>query len=467
MTTYSIYIVDDEAVIRDGITLALEPDYNIAAFETAETALPAMKKKLPDLILFDIGLPGMSGIEALEQIKTAHPDVLVIMITAYEDVQTVIKAMKLGAYDYVVKPIHMDTLCVTLNNALETIALRKEVQDLQASYLKEYLPCFVSASDIIKDVMEFVETVAKSPDTPILIIGETGTGKELLARAIHYRSPNFRGPLMTVNCAAIPKDLIESELFGYEKGAFSGAGASGKKGLIEAAANGTLFLDEVGDLSLEAQAKLLRFLENGEFYRVGGTRRIEIKTRVVSATNKDLVGMIEAGKFRKDLYFRLEVIKIQVPTLNERPDDIVPLASYFLNEFNRKFEKKIKGITPSAVNALTAHHWVGNIRELKNLMERAVLICKGPELTVKDLGLEETESLKIAKEAIGDMYLPLLGDTGIDFNEVQQSIEAYYIHHALKTAKGNESKAAKLLNMNHHTFRYRRKKLSVKNPFHT
>ncbi|MGD9076436.1 MAG: sigma-54 dependent transcriptional regulator, partial [Desulfobacteraceae bacterium] len=274
MISYSIYVVDDENTIREGVTMALEANYQVEAFATAETAIDAMKDRPPDLVLLDIGLPGMDGIEALGKIKDFYPDVVIIMITAYEDINTVISAMKLGAYDYVVKPLHMDALEVPVRNALETIRLRKEVQTLQEEYLKENLPCIVGESSAIQDVMGFIGMVAKSPDTPILLIGETGTGKELIAHAIHYRSPNFKGPFMTVNCAAIPKDLIESELFGYEKGAFSGARASGKKGLIEEAANGTLFLDEVGDLSFEAQAKLLRFLEAGEFYRVGSTKRL-------------------------------------------------------------------------------------------------------------------------------------------------------------------------------------------------
>jgi DNA-binding NtrC family response regulator len=277
MITFTICIVDDEPTVREGICMALESDYQMAAYETAEAALTAMNKNPPDLILLDIGLPGMNGADALKEIKRRYPDILVIMITAYEDVKTVISAMKLGAYDYIVKPIQMDGLEVTIRNAPDTIRLRKEVQNLQENYLKENLPCFISESNEIQHVMEFVEMVAKSPDTPILIIGETGTGKELLASAIHYSSPNFKGPLMTVNRAAIPKDLIESELFGYEKGAFSGAKTSGKRGLIEESAHGTLFLDEVGDLSFEAQAKLLRFLEEGEFYRVGGTKKFRFK----------------------------------------------------------------------------------------------------------------------------------------------------------------------------------------------
>jgi len=271
MIKFTVYIVDDEQTIREGISMALETNYRVRAFASAEAVIKALKKEVPDLILLDIGLPGMDGIEALRKIKDLYPDMLAIMITAFEDFRTVISAMKLGAYDYVVKPIQMDGLEVTIRNALETIRLRKDVQLLQEQYLKENLPCFIGESNVIQDVMEFIGMVAKSPDTPILIHGETGTGKELIASAIHYRSPNFKGPFVTVDCAAIPKDLVESEMFGYEKGAFSGASVSGKKGLVEEAANGTLFLDEVGDLSQEAQAKLLRFLEEGEFYRIGGT----------------------------------------------------------------------------------------------------------------------------------------------------------------------------------------------------
>ena len=278
MISYSLWLVDDDPMVREGVKTALEDHYEIKTFETADAMLEDIPKSQPDLVLLDIGLPGMNGIEALKQLKVLIPETLVIMITAYDDIDTVIASMKLGAHDYVVKPLHMDALEVTIRNALETIRLRKEVQAYQEKYLKENVPCFIGESRGIQDIMQFVEAVAKSPDTPVLILGETGTGKELIAGAIHYRSPNFKGPLITVNCASIPKDLIDSELFGYEKGAFSGASSSGKKGLIEEAAAGTLFLDEVGDMSLEAQAKLLRFLEEGEYYRIGGTKKFKIKT---------------------------------------------------------------------------------------------------------------------------------------------------------------------------------------------
>jgi len=461
MTPFSIFIVDDEQTIREGLALGLEAEYHVEAFPTAEKAIEAMRKNFPDLVLLDIGLPGMNGVAALQRIKSLNPDTLVIMITAYEDIKTVVSTMKLGAYDYVVKPIHMDGLELTIRNALETIRLRKDVQALQETYLKENLPYFIGESNAIQDVMEFIGMVAKSPDTPILILGETGTGKELIASAIHYRSPNFRGPLTTVNCAAIPRDLIESELFGYEKGAFTGAHSSGKEGLIKEAEGGTLFLDEVGDLSLEAQAKLLRFLEEGEFYRVGGTKMLRIQTRVVSATNKDLDLMIGQGLFRKDLYFRLGVIKVQIPSLNERPEDIIPLAKHFLYEFSSKFGKAFTGITPEAQNALMSYRWTGNVRELRNLVERGVLTGQGPELKPRDLGIKEIMDGEASEQKKARMEFPPLSPAGIDISSVQQSLEKFYIKEALKIAGGNESKAARLLSLNHHTFRYRKKKLSI------
>lgn len=459
MTPCSIFIVDDEKTIREGVTMSLATDYEVEAFPDAETAIEAMRENPPDLVLLDIGLPGMTGIDALEEIKRLNPAVLVVMITAFEDVKTVVSAMKLGAYDYVVKPIHMDTLELTIQNALETVRLRKEVQSLQERYLTENIPCFIAESDAIQDVMDLVGKVAESPDTPILIIGETGTGKELIASAVHYRSPNFRGPFVTVNCAAIPKDLIESELFGYGKGAFSGARTTGKKGLIEEAANGTLFLDEVGDLSLEAQAKLLRFLEEGEFYRVGETKQFGVQTRVVSATNKNVDEMMEKGLLRKDLYFRLGVIKIQVPSLNQRREDILPLTKHFLFQFSEKFGKTFTGISPQAEKALRSHQYVGNVRELRNLVERAVLTSIGPVLTPLDFGFGRPNPAQTQESDIQPLSFPSIPPDGLDLVALERALERHFIEEAYRLADGNESRAARMLKLNHHTFRYRRKKL--------
>jgi DNA-binding NtrC family response regulator len=453
MISFTIHVVDDEPTIRDGIAMALSEDYQTAGFATAEEALAAMADSPPDLVLLDIGLPGMNGIEALSRIKTAHPDLPVIMITAYEDVGTVIDAMKTGAYDYVLKPIQMDSLEINIGRALETVRLKKEIRLLQDRYIRENIPPFIGESNAIQHVMDFIEKVARSPDTPVLILGETGTGKELIASAIHYRSPNFRGPLVTVNCAAIPENLIESELFGYERGAFSGANAGGKKGLIEEAAGGTLFLDEVGDLGLPAQAKLLRFLEAGEFYKLGGTRKHTVRTRVVSATNQDIGRLIEDGRFRKDLYFRLEVVKVKVPSLNERRNDIVPLAKHFLVECGEKLDRRFTGISKEAEKALHHFTWTGNIRELKNRIERAVLVGEGQEITLEDLGFESSDP--------PEPGFPPLTPEGIDLPALQEAEERHCFTEALRLAEGNESAAARLLNLNHHTFRYRRKKLEI------
>ena len=457
MTSYTIYIVDDEAVARKGLNLALKKkNYIVRAFENAEKFLTAMKSAVPDVVLLDVGLPGMSGVDALKEIKSRYPEIVVIMITAYEDVKTVVSAMRYGAYEYVVKPVQMDALLVILRNAIESISMRKEIQNLHEVYLKENLPCFIGDSNLIQDVMEVVKKVSQSPDTSILVQGETGTGKELIAQAIHYRSPNFKGPLVTVNCAAIPKDLIESELFGYNKGAFSGAHKSGKTGMVEQAKDGTLFLDEVGDLSADAQAKLLRFLESGEYYRVGSTQKYAVRTRVVSATNKDLSDLIANGNFREDLYYRLAVVKIELPSLNERRDDIIPIAKHFLVEFSEKFNKSFVGIGPRAQEALTQYNWTGNVRELKNMIEKGVLLADGPTLKLENLGFDTGPN---GNGNNGHLKLPPVSSAGIDFPYVMQSIEKEYFKEALKLANGNESRAALLLNLSRDKFRYRRQKL--------
>jgi len=458
MTNYSVFVVDDEGVAREGVTLALKREYQVQAFASAEAVIDALENDAPDLILLDIGLPGMSGVEALKIIKEKHPEIIVIMITAYEDVETVISAMKLGAYDYVVKPLKMDSLIANVRVALETISMRKEIQMLHEKYLKENLPCFISESDAISDIMEIVKRVAESSDTSILIVGETGTGKELIAKAIHYRSPHFKGQIVSVNCAAIPKELIESELFGYEKGAFSGADTSGKMGLVEKAADGTLFLDEVGDLSMAAQAKLLRFLEEGEYYRVGGTQKHRVRPRIVSATNRDLPKMIEDGKFREDLYYRLAVVKIEIPSLNQRPDDILPIAQNFLLEFGQKFGKTFTYISPDAEVALQNYHWTGNVRELKNIVERAVLMSDGPVLRAENLELKKIRLVEPDIKPDDMPVIPPLSASGIDFTSILDSIEKYYFDAALKMADGNESRAASFLGLTRDKFRYRRKK---------
>ena len=460
MISYKICIIDDEEFIRSGLAMTLEGEYEVFTFSSAETALPELRNHNFDLILLDIGLPGMNGIDALAAIKSDYPDILVIMITAYEDINMVIAAMKNGAHDYVIKPLEMESLEIKIRNALETIRLRKEVYNLQERFLEENLPCFIGESNAIRSIMDFITTVAKSPDTPILILGETGTGKELLAQAVHYRSPNFKGPFVTLNCGAIPEHLVESELFGYEKGAFSGANTQGKKGLVEEAAGGTLFLDEVGDLDQAAQAKLLRFLENGEYYRLGGTKKVKVQTRIVSATNRDLKSMMADGTFRRDLYYRLAVLKVDVPSLNKRRDDIIPIAKHFLVDFAKKHNKDIEGFSAQAGDALKYHHWEGNVRQLRNVIERGVLLSQTKEIGINELGLDDEAENPPRSVGTTSQYPELTMD-GVDLPTIQESLEKHYITAALSLTGGNESKAAQLLNINHHTFRYRKKKLDI------
>ncbi|MBU1695464.1 MAG: sigma-54 dependent transcriptional regulator [Proteobacteria bacterium] len=464
MIRYSISVVDDEESIRDGLELILSEEYDISCFADAESFLSGLEKNAPDLVLMDIGLPAMNGIDALAIIKKKTLDLPVIMITAFEDINMVILSMKIGAFDFILKPMNPDILELTIKKAISSIALRKEVKILQEKYLKDNHPCFIGESKNIEDVMDFINMVAKSPDTPIMIMGETGTGKELIAKAIHARSPVFQGSFIAVNCSAFPDELIESELFGYEEGAFSGAKKQGKKGFIEEADNGTLFLDEVADLSPAGQAKLLRFLESGEFYKVGSTRKYKVKVRLVSATNKNLEELIDQGRFRRDLFFRLCVVKAKIPSLNERRDDILPLAKHFLYEFNKKFQKNLKNISREAQNLLLSHEFTGNVRELKNIIERASLIAQSDVLTREDLGIypksdnmEKPESDGFKDQAF---HIP---DLGINIGKLLESIEKKYMEHALRLTKGNESKAARLLEMNHHTFRYKWKKLNKNN----
>ena len=454
-----LYVVDDEPTIREGIALALGIDYRISAFASGEEALAALAEAQPDLVLLDIGLPGLDGIETLSRIKAVDPHILVIMITAYEDLDTVIRAMKGGAHDYVVKPLKMDQLELTIGNALETVRLRKEVRTLQAQCLSEAMPLFIGTSNAFQQVMDLIHRVARSSDTPVLIEGETGTGKELLASAIHYHSPLFRGPFVAVNCAAIPKDLVESELFGYRGGAFSGAREGGKSGLVESAHKGTLFLDEIGDLSPEAQAKLLRFLESGEFYRIGETKPSRVMVRIVSATNRNLERLMAEGRFREDLFFRLGVIKIQAPSLNERPEDILPLASYYLDHFNAKFGTAFQGFSPQAEQALQSHRWTGNVRELKNLIERAALTGRHETLTSRDLGLESGRP-PACDPSDWLAALPDLPPEGLNLPRILEQVERHFLDRALDRSGGNESQAARLLGLNHHTFRYRHRKPS-------
>ena len=454
---YSLLIIDDEESIRDSLSMALGRQYAVTTRATGKEALTDLAALNPDLVLLDIGLPDISGLEVLDGIRRTVPHAAVIMITAFEDLDTVISAMKRGAFDYLVKPLRMDALKLCLERAGSSIRLGKEIRELQDRALREQIPFFVAESEALTDVVQTVAKVAVSPDTPVLIEGATGTGKELVASSIHHRSPNFRGPLVTVNCAAMPGELIESELFGYAPGAFSGAGRKGKAGLVEEAGGGSLFLDEIGELPPSAQAKLLRFLQHGEFYPLGSTTKRTVRTRILAATNRDLEDMVARGTFRQDLFYRLAVVRIRVPSLASRRDDILPLARLFLHEYGEKFGKKFSGLTETARQALLDHDWTGNVRELRNIMERSALMACGPELDAADLGLGDG----CTPRDEGPSGFQRLTQDGVDLPELLQDLEREYYRQALDLAEGNESRAARLLNVSRDTFRYRRGKLGI------
>lgn len=460
MNEFSVYIVDDDKIIRKAIEKKLSQLHTTKSFANAEDVISTIRKEKPDLVLLDIGLPGISGIEALEQIKKIDPGITVIMISAYEEVDMVIAAMKAGAYDYVTKPIHIDALYNTIKNTLDAIHLQKELITTKQKHINANMPNIIGTSTKYGAVLEFVEKAAQTSDAPVLITGESGTGKELIARSIHYKSPNALGSFVAINCASIPENLIESELFGYEKGAFSGADPGGKKGLIEQAKGGTLFLDEIGDLSFDVQAKLLRFLESWTFYKVGGTKEIKAKVRIVSATNRNLQEMIQQEKFRLDLYYRIGVLEVNIPALRERQEDILPLAVHYLKDIGKTTGRSFKGFSDRAIQKLEQHPWSGNVRELKNLVERGVIFGSPPLMEPEDMGLDKSQIVGPSP----DLFLepdqfPKLSDKGIDL----EGLEKHLLQEAIRLADGNRNKAAQLLGLSYYTFRYRIKKLLKEN----
>ena len=454
-----IYIVDDDTFFSKMIEKSLNRHFSIKSFEKAEDAISALSDEKPSILLLDIELPGMNGINAIKEIKEISPDTVIMMLTGNKDINLIVSAIKNGASDYMVKPIDANTLVAKINKELKHIKIKSELCQMQELFLKEKIPYIIGESEQISEVMAVVKKVTESKDTSVLISGEIGTGKEFIARIIHNRSPNSNGPFVPINCAAIQESMFESELFGYVKGVFSGAFSSGKIGLAERAENGTLFLDEISELPLSSQAKLLRFLETKEYYQVGGTKKCQAHIRIISASNKNLEKLIENKAFREDLYYRLAVVKIRVPALNNRRDDILPIARHFLSEFNDKFSKKDKCFSAQAEHALESFHWKGNIIELRNCVERGVLISSGNEIQTQDLGIHNKDQKRDMNGV--ENGLPEISSNGIDCNEILHTIEMHYLKSALKLSNGNETKAAKFLKMSRDKFRYRRAKLGI------
>ncbi|MDT8442224.1 MAG: sigma-54 dependent transcriptional regulator [Desulfuromonadales bacterium] len=379
---YTILIVDDESSICASLTGILQDEgFTSNAVNSGKAALARLADERPDLILLDIWMPGMDGLETLAKIKDVYPDQLVIMMSGHGTIETAVRATKLGAYDFIEKPLSIEKVLISIQNAMKVGQLVEENRELKAKIAKDYE--MIGDSRAIRELRRQIE-VAGPTSGWILITGENGTGKELVARAIHQHSKRVDKPFVEVNCAAIPEELIESELFGHEKGSFTGATAQ-RRGKFDQAHAGTLFLDEIGDMSLKTQAKVLRILQEHKFERVGGNRTIEVDVRVIAATNKSLEDEIATGNFREDLYYRLNVIPFHVPALRERKEDIPALIHHFLSYFCRKESRDIKAIDEEAMNCLVNYNWPGNVRELKNLTERLVIMCPGPLITSANL----------------------------------------------------------------------------------
>lgn len=460
--SYSLLIVDDEALTLRTISRALsEEGYEVFLASSGEEALELYAREKPDLALLDVVLPGIDGIEVLRQIKKQNPTAIVLMMSAYHQVERAVEAMKLGAYDYLIKPFHLADLSNTIRRATETLALRVRLtESVQMAKGRYDFGLVVTHNEQVRQLLEMARKAAEADKTTILIQGESGTGKEVVAKAIHYHSPRAQGPLLELNCAAIPDTLLESELFGYEAGAFTDA-RHRKEGLLERANHGTLFLDEIGDMSTSTQAKLLRVLEEGSFTRLGGTRPITVDVRIIAATNKDIKAAVAAGRFREDLYYRLNVVPLMLRPLRDRIEDIVPLALDLMQRFNREMKKNFTGFTPTAAELLTKYPWPGNIRELKNVIERTMILA--PEGDIDAAFLPEEIRDYISEVVASSLsQTDELSPTGHQFVTLHE-LEERYIDEVLNASGQNKTQAAHILGIHPTSLLRRLKKQHLDN----
>jgi len=449
-----ILVVDDEKLIRWTLRERLEKEgYVVAEAEAGLPAIEFLRQEEFDLLLLDFKLPDIDGIEVLRHAKERRPAPAVILMTAFASVQSAVEAMRLGAYHYVKKPFNLDELVLDCEKALETVSLRAEVSRYHSLDRARFsVANLVGSAPQTQQIRTLVQRVAKSGARTILITGETGTGKGLVARAIHFESDQAGTPFLNVTCTALPENLLESELFGHEKGAFTDARVT-KKGLFELADGGTVFLDEIGDLPLPLQGKLLRFLEDKTFRRLGGTRDISVDVRIVAATNRDLKQAVKEGKFRNDLYYRLNVIPIPIPPLQQRKADISDLVRHFVATYSEEFKKVIKGFDGEAEKALLAYAWPGNIRELKNTIERAILLADHDVLTAEDLPFEIRDGSAASARA-STFTLP---KEGVDLDQVHKDL----LLQALERARYNKTAAGKQLGLNRDQVRYWMRKYGI------
>ena len=451
---YSILVVDDEELTLRTISRCLRQEgFEVLTAASGEDALTIFQREKPSLTLLDIVLPGIDGVEVLRQIKQANPAAIVLMMSAYHLVDRAVEAMKLGAYDYLIKPFPLADMLETIHRASEMLALRVRLHDTVEKAKGRYdFGRVVTQNPSTIRMLEIARKAAESDHTTILIQGESGTGKGVLARAIHYASPRATMPLLEINCAALPDALLESELFGYEPGAFTDARRR-KEGLLERADRGTVFLDEIGNMSAAVQAKLLRVLEEGIFMRLGGTRALNVNVRLIAATNMNLKQAVAQGQFREDLYYRLNVVPLYIPPLRERTEDIVPLAIDMVQHFNRELNKKFSGFTPAAAELLQQYSWPGNIRELKNVIERTMILAPEGEIDAGYLPEEIRESPLEEKPA----NLPGNGNHFVSLRE----LEDHYIDEVLAATGNNKTQACRILGIHPTSLMRRMKKEKV------
>ena len=453
MTTARILVVDDEDSLRRVLQVRLEDaGYEVSVARNGEEALALLLKFRHDLVLTDLRMPGISGLELLTRIREAHPSISVVLMTAFGSVENAVQAMQAGAYNYVTKPVRFDELLLSINRALEHSRLVEEVTNLRDALNEKYgFENIIGHSGALLAVLDVAARAARSSST-VLIEGETGTGKELLARALHLNSPRRDQPFVAVNCGAIPKDLLESELFGYKKGAFTGA-TENKAGRIEACHGGTLFLDEIGELPLMLQVKLLRLIQEGELQKLGALEPLKVDVRIVAATNRNLLAMVEEGDFREDLYYRLAVIPVTLPALRQRSEDIPDLVMHFWKIAVKKHGRPDLHLPDALLPFFSRYNWPGNIRELENVIERIIILSRGPIIALEEL----PEFLRRPRPVLDDVQLEL-PPTPISLDAVEREL----ISRALDRFDGNQTKAAQYLNLTRKTLIYRMERHGIR-----
>lgn len=467
-----ILIIDDEVVFARSVAHTLSRHgHECRSLSSAEEAVASLEEERPDLILLDIKLAGMSGLEALRRIVSLDGSIIVIIMTAYSSVESAVAAMKDGAYDYIQKPIDHDELTFVIEKALETRRLRERLSYFQRKEIQQVNQCeIIGASPKMKQMKELIERIAQLDPRPagelptVLLLGETGTGKDLVARVIHHRGNLAGQPFVEIECTSIPKELAEAELFGYEKGAFTGA-TTAKSGLIEAADGGTLFLDEIGELNSDLQSKLLKAIERRQVRRLGSLRERKVNVRIIAATNRNLEAAVRAGTFRQDLYYRLKVLTVKLPPLRERGEDLILLANYFLDRLTHKYSLSARRFTESARDALRRYRWPGNVRELAHVVERALLVCDENEIGPSALGLDiafpviasRKQNDPVGADEALEIQFP---ERGVDLEEIERQL----IRRALDLTGGNVAEAARKLHIGREALRYRIQKHGIARP---